>query len=114
MKISFVIPAYNEESYIDDCIDSIERNAYGHFHEILVVDNGSTDRTASIAKSRPKVRVVFEPNRGITHARQRGMESASGDILAYIDADTRITKEWIGVVKNSFNEYSDTICLSGA
>ena len=113
MRLSLIIPAYNEEQYIGECINSALRNAHGRFHEIIVVDNASTDRTLEAVRSRPGIRIVYEPCKGITHARQRGFEKATGDVLAYIDADTRIPPNWIRIVETTFNHSSDVVCLSG-
>lgn len=113
MKISFIVPAYNEEAYIGECLDSIIHHVAGRYHEIIVVDNGSTDRTSEIARSRDEVRVVYERRRGITYARQRGLEVATGDVLAYVDADTRLPPTWINIAENVFEQKRDLICLSG-
>jgi glycosyltransferase involved in cell wall biosynthesis len=113
VKLSFVIPAYNEEAYLGGCLDSIQRYASGRYHEIIVVDNASTDRTSAIALSFPGVRVVYEPLQGISYARQRGLEEATGDLLAYVDADTRLPPTWMGVVEKSFEQNRDLVCLSG-
>jgi glycosyltransferase involved in cell wall biosynthesis len=113
MNLSFVIPAYNEAMYIGECLDSVLHYAAGRHHEIIVIDNGSTDRTSDIAKSRPGVRVVYEGSRGITHARQRGLQEATGELIAYIDADTRISPSWLNIAEQSFHDDSKLICLSG-
>jgi glycosyltransferase involved in cell wall biosynthesis len=113
MKLSFVIPAYNEAEYIGECLDSILHYAAGRYLEIIVVDNGSVDKTSEVAKLRPGVRVVREENRGITHARQRGLEEARGDLIAYIDADTRLTPFWLDIAEQTFKEKDDVVSLSG-
>jgi glycosyltransferase involved in cell wall biosynthesis len=113
MKLSFIIPAFNEELYIGECLDCILKYAKKRYHEIIVVDNGSIDRTSEIAQSRPGVRVVHEARRGITQARQRGLEEATGDLLAYLDADTRIPPSWLDIAEQTFKEDDDIACLSG-
>lgn len=112
MKLSFVVPAYNEEKYIGSCLSSITNSA-PDVYEIVVVNNASTDKTAEVAKAFPKVRVVLEPTKGLTYARQRGFMEAKGDILAYIDADTRISPKWYKEVKEKFAKESGLVCLSG-
>ena len=92
-KISLIIPAHNEEKYIADCLEHVIKNSNGKFFEIIVVNNVSSDKTEEIALKFPGVRVVHEHNKGLTHARQRGYIEAKGDILAYIDADTRMPKK---------------------
>ena len=95
MNISVVVPAYNEEQYIAACLSSILNQKNEALHEIIVVDNASTDATAQIAASYPGVRVVLEQNKGLPYARQRGLEEAVGDIVAYIDADTKVRPGWL-------------------
>ncbi len=102
-KISFVIPAYNEEKYIGDCLKHImELKNDPWMHEVIVVDNASTDATASIARSFPGVTVVEEKRKGIAAARLKGLEVATGDLYASIDADCRITPTWLSEVKKQF------------
>lgn len=113
MRISLIIPAYNEEAYLGACLDSVLRNAPGKFFEIIVVNNASTDRTREVALSRAGVRVVDEPEKGLTKARQRGLLEAKGDLLAYIDADTVLPPGWVEKVKRVFAERKDAVCLSG-
>ena len=86
--ISLIIPAYNEEAYLGACLDAVMANVAGKALEIIVIDNNSTDGTRAVAERYPAVTYVFEPEKGITRARQRGFLTARGDILAYVDADT--------------------------
>ena len=113
MKISLVIPAYNEEAYLGGCLDSVLENAGGRLHEIVVVDNASTDRTAAVAASRPGVRVVHEPQRGSSAARHRGYLEATGDYIAFLDADTRMPPGWLDFVEEAFTAHPDAVSLSG-
>lgn len=113
MKLSFIIPAYNEELYIGECLDSILKNAAGYFYEIIVVDNHSTDGTSEVASSRAGIRVVYESKQGITFARQRGLIEATGDVLAFVDADTRLPSIWIKTVLLAFELDAKLVCLSG-
>ena len=114
MKISLIIPAYNEEKEIKACLEAALKHAPENLLEIIVVDNASTDRTSVIAKriSR-KVKVVKEPHKGLTWARQRGYLEAKGDILAYIDADTRMPEKWFKILNREFMKSPAIICLSG-
>ncbi|MGH7174812.1 MAG: glycosyltransferase family 2 protein, partial [Minisyncoccia bacterium] len=112
-KITLIISAYNEEKYIGECLDYVLRNSRGQFLEILVIDNASTDRTAEIAGQRPGVRVVREDTRGVTRARQRGYREARGEILAFIDADTRHPEGWYEKIVEEFSNDSELACLSG-
>lgn len=92
--ISFVVPAYNEADLIEACIHSIQVAAYHIESEIIVVDNGSTDNTALLA-AQAGARVILEPVKGITKARQAGFQAAKYDVVAFIDADSELPKDWV-------------------
>ncbi len=112
MKVSLVIPAHNEEKYINICLESIVKNG-SELHEIIVVNNVSTDRTVEIADGFNRVKVVTEPKKGANKARQRGVQESSGDIIAFIDADTRMPENWVKKVITSFQKDEKLVCLSG-
>lgn len=88
MKFSVIIPAYNAERYIGKAIESCLSQTYPP-HEIIVVDDSSTDHTAKIAESFPSpVRVLrLAENSGVSVARNRGVAASTGDWLAFLDAD---------------------------
>ena len=115
--ISLVIPAYNEEKYLGACLEHAIKNSRGMLHEIIVVDNASTDRTPEIARSFPGVTLVQESSKGLTKARECGYKNSTGDILAYIDADTQMGEQWIDVLISEFNHAQTSgknlACLSG-
>lgn len=112
MKISLIIPAYNEESCIGACLESVLKNGAG-LHEIIVVNNASSDNTETIAKSYPGVRVVTEHNKGVMKARQRGFVESRGDIVAFIDADTAMPEGWTEKILNRYNKDPRLVCISG-
>lgn len=111
--ISLIIPAYNEEGYLPACLEAVMGNVAGGALEVIVVDNNSTDGTKKVVELYPGVTYVFEPRKGITRARQRGFLAASGDILAYVDADTHPPAGWIHQIREQFGARSDLACLSG-
>jgi len=84
-EISVVIPAYNAEKYLEETIRSVQCQTFRNF-EIIVVDDGSTDRTAEIAEA-GGARCIRQQNCGVSHARNRGVEEASGRYVAFLDAD---------------------------
>jgi glycosyltransferase involved in cell wall biosynthesis len=114
MKLSFVVPAYNEEAIIARCLESIQEElASGTYDtEIVVVNNASTDRTKEIALSFPNVRVVDEPIKGLVAARAAGFKATHGEIVANIDADVMLPSGW---VKKVFTEFLNerVVALSG-
>lgn len=115
MKISFVIPAYNEESVIAKCLASVEAEIKGIENEceIIVVNNNCTDKTKAIAQTFTGVKVVDEVRKGLTFARQAGFLSSTGDLIANIDADTILPKGWLKEVFKEFDKDSKMVALSG-
>ncbi len=115
MKLSFVIPAYNEEDLIGKCLDSILRQAANRSDdiEIIVVNNASTDRTREITSLFPGVIVIDEPKKGLVSARRAGFLASSGDLIANVDADTMLTPGWIDKVLKEFSENQNLVALSG-
>ncbi|HEX5182131.1 MAG TPA: glycosyltransferase [Allosphingosinicella sp.] len=111
--ISLIVPAYNEELYLPACLDAIMRNVAGKAVEIIVVDNDSTDGTRAVVERYPAVTYVFEPRKGITRARQRGVIASTGEILAYADADTLPPEGWIEQISARFGADEGIACLSG-
>ncbi len=114
-KISLLICAYNEEKYIGNCLNFVIKNSDNLFYEIIVVDNASTDKTAAIVANFKKhnIKLVTEKEKGLTKARQRAFLEAQGDILAFIDADTQMSKGWVKQIINEYKKNLNLVCLSG-
>jgi len=115
MKLSIVIPAYNEEAFIGDCIKSIlaEINGKNYDIEMIAVNNASTDGTRDIIASFPQVKLVDEPNKGLVKARRAGYLVSRGELVANIDADTRMIPGWIDKVFREFSKNKKLVALSG-
>lgn len=115
MKISFVIPAYNEEAVIGQCLDSVRKEIArsGRVAEIIVANNNSTDHTKEIAASRLDVHVVDETRKGTNWARQAGFLASSGDLIANIDADSQLPAGWLDIVYAAFEKNEKLVGLSG-
>jgi cellulose synthase/poly-beta-1,6-N-acetylglucosamine synthase-like glycosyltransferase len=115
MKLSFVIPAYNEENVIKKCLFSIFKELEGKDYdvEVIVVNNNSTDRTKKIAESFKDVKVVDEMQKGIVFARKAGFVASSGDLVANVDADTMLPKGWVKTVFREFEKDDKLVALSG-
>lgn len=110
MKISIVIPAYNEEKYLSRTLESIASQTRTP-DEVIVVDNNSTDKTVTIAK-KYGVKVVTEPKQGNVFALKKAMDSATGDIIATTDADTILPLSWVASIEELFEE-KDVVCATG-
>jgi len=115
MRISFVIPAYNEERRLPRCLDSIRRelDRTPCDAEVVVVNNASTDHTGDIARTYPWVRVVDEPQKGIVRARHAGLIVSTGELIANIDADTMLPEGWLAKVLHEFSKDKNLAALSG-
>lgn len=101
MKISVIIPIFNEEKYIEKCLQSIFSQEEKP-EEIILVDNNCTDKTIEIAKRFKEVILLKEKQQGIVFARNKGFNFAHGDILARCDADSILPTDWIKRIKNNF------------
>ncbi len=115
MKLSFVIPAYIEEKYIGDCLEAIinQKDVAGCEIEIIAVNNASNDGTADVVARYPDVKLVNEPKKGIVHARKAGYLAATGDLIANVDSDSRLTPNWINKVVDAFSEDEGLVAFSG-
>lgn len=117
MKISFSIPAYNEETRIARCLESVQkeiaRARYEKDAEVIVVNNASTDRTKEIASKFPGVRVVDETRKGLTWARQAGFVASTGELVANVDSDTMLPPGWLDTVMREFERDPNLVALSG-
>ncbi len=103
MKVSVVIPVYNEEKYIKNCLDSLI-NQEERPDEIIVVDNNCTDETISIVRKFNDISVIREKNQGMIPSRNTGYNFASGEIIARCDADSLLPSNWIKRIKKDFED----------
>jgi cellulose synthase/poly-beta-1,6-N-acetylglucosamine synthase-like glycosyltransferase len=94
---SVVVPVHNGQATIADCLHSLRQLRYpSDAYEIVVVENASTDRTPAILERYvPHVRVVHEPSRGRSQARNAGVRHARGDVVAFTDADCTLHPDWL-------------------
>src|ERR1700679_3470981 len=116
MRLSFVVPAYNEEAYLPACLESIceqIRTLPAGTCEIIVVNNASTDGTREVALRYPGVTVVDEMRKGLTFARQAGFAASTGNLIANVDSDSRLTPGWVATVLKTFEEEPELAALSG-
>jgi GT2 family glycosyltransferase len=91
--LSVIICAHNQESTLDECLRHTCALDYPDL-EVLVVDDGSTDRTATIAHRYPRARLLSIPHGGLSVARNHGLAASRGDVVAYLDADAYPSREW--------------------
>jgi O-antigen biosynthesis protein len=108
--LSIVICAYNADRYIDECLTHTCALDYPDL-DIVVVDDGSTDRTAEIVAQHPRARLVTVPHAGLSVARNAGIDAARHDLIAYLDADAYPSPEWPYYLALGFN--SNTVGAAG-
>jgi len=105
--ISVIIPAFNAEKNIKKCLNSLEHQTLSRDkYELLVVDDGSTDRTGELVKKYPEVKYYNKTNAGPASARNFGAQKAAGDILLFIDADCEAANDWIDKMMMPFSDSS--------
>ena len=104
IEVSFVIPTLNEEEYLPQCLDAVRRQTVnGKRYEIIVVDNGSTDKTVQIAKEYG-ARIFSAPGKTVAALRNVGARDAKGGYVAYVDADCVIDRHWL---ENALKHFPD-------
>jgi GT2 family glycosyltransferase len=100
-KVSVVVCAYNAADTLDECLASLAQVAYPDF-EVIVVNDGSRDRTGDIARQHTFCRVLDVEHGGLSRARNAGLAAATGDIVAYTDADVRVDPHWLTYLVTPF------------
>lgn len=105
--VSVIIPVYNKEQYLERCLDSVLSQTFRDL-EVLLIDDGSTDQSASIcesyARKDPRVRVIRRENGGASAARNTGIEEAQGEYIGFVDADDWIEAEMYAMLVHCFEE----------
>ncbi|OPX66044.1 MAG: Glycosyltransferase AglE [Methanoregulaceae archaeon PtaB.Bin056] len=113
MKISVVIPSFNESANIVSCLESLNRQTIPRQdYEIIVVDGGSSDSTRDLAESLADL-VFIQTSRKVGGARNDGAMRAQGPILATTDADCIIPRNWLEVILDDFGRHPDAVQLYG-
>lgn len=116
MMISVIVPVYNVEDYIEDCLLSIQRQTY-HNIEVILVDDGSSDRSGAIcdswAKKDPRFRVIHKTNGGLSDARNTGLGEAAGDLVAFVDSDDVIHPDMLRILYEGMTRTGCGICCCG-
>ncbi len=113
MKFSILVPVYNVEKYLEQCVESLLNQTYKGEYEIILVDDGSTDSSGIICdkfkKSNPdKIRVVHKKNGGHTSARLEAIKNATGDYSLFCDSDDFVENTLLETVENVLNKNPDT------
>jgi glycosyltransferase involved in cell wall biosynthesis len=110
--ISVIVPAYNGEKYLAWALDSIFAQDYRPI-EAVVVDDGSTDATASIARSYPDVRYVYQAHKGLPVARNTGLANCTGELICFLDADDYWPPNKLQIQSAHLAEHPELGCVIG-
>ena len=111
-RFSVVVPAHNEAAVLGRTLHSLQAQDFAGWVEVVVVDNGSTDGTADLARA-AGVRVVEEPRLGVCAARQRGTDVARGQIVVSTDADTVHPSDWLSRIDAAFRDDPRLVAVAG-
>lgn len=118
--VSIIVPCYNLEQYILDCLKSIAKLNYQPL-EIIVVDDGSTDNSVSLVSTFIKknnwggqsYRLIQQKNGGASSARNTGLQCATGEYIAFVDGDDTVDVDYITKMVDSIEQSNADLCLSG-
>ena len=114
-KFSIIIPAYNVEKYIKETIQSVLNQTYDNY-EIIVINDGSTDKTEEVIKSikDKRIKLVNQNNKGVSAARNNGIKHATGDYIIFIDSDDYIEDFALEYVNEKINENKKNTTFVGS
>ena len=111
-KVSIIVPIYNAEKYLNICIDSLINQDYKNI-EIILIDDGSTDRSANICdeylKKDNRIKVIHNSNKGVSATRNEGIKVAIGEWITFVDADDWVEKNYISSMYNVVDDDTDMI-----
>ncbi len=115
IDLSIIIPIYNSEKYLKECIDSILNNKTKYNYEILVINDGSTDSSLKILKEYKdkRIKIINQKNGGAAKARNNGLDNAVGKYISFIDSDDFIKENYIETLMNEAISYDADIVKCG-
>lgn len=116
VKISVIIPIYNAESFLNECLASIQNQTFSDY-EVWLIDDGSTDNSGTIcdkfAAPNKQFHVIHKKNGGVSSARNAGLEKANGEWICFIDADDTVEKEYLSTLYQFANMQKDILIIQG-
>jgi len=113
-SVSVIIPAYNQGHYLEGCVQSVLNQSYQDF-EVIIVDDGSTDRTKEIGTSFSDSRVhyIYQSNKGLSGARNTGIKKARGKYITYLDSDDQFLPKKLEVLVDKLENEPDLGLVAG-
>ena len=116
MKFSILIPVYNVEKYIDECMQSVLQQTYQNF-EVIIIDDGSTDSSGDIcdryAQQDQRLNVFHIKNNGLMHARRYALQYAVGDYIVFLDSDDYLELNALEILKETIEKYNCDCAIYG-
>ena len=114
-KVTVIVPAYNLQDYLGDCLKSIVNQTYLNL-EVIVIDDGSTDNTAQIGlqfdHQDSRIKVISQKHQGVASARNNGLQNATGEFITFVDGDDFIESAYIANLVTQLREYHSEIASS--
>jgi glycosyltransferase involved in cell wall biosynthesis len=112
--VSVIIPAYNQSVYINESVQSVLGQTYQDF-ELIVVDDGSTDETPQILAriQDPRIRIVRQPNSGLSAARNTGLRESSAPLVTFLDSDDYFLPDKLSILTTFLNDHPEVGLVSG-
>ncbi len=112
LSISIIVPFYNAEKYIKDCVESLLSQKYlASDYEIIFVDNNSTDSSVDIVKRYPRIKLISESKQGSYAARNTGIKRAKGQIVAFTDPDCIVSSDWLTEIEKAMSSPAVSVVL---
>ena len=111
-RVSVVIPCYNQAHFLSESIHSVLAQTHLAW-QIIVVDDGSTDNTATVAERFPEVRCIRQRNQGLSAARNAGLRASTGDFLVFLDADDRLLPHALATGLQHFAGHPECVFVAG-
>lgn len=110
--ISVIVPVYNTEKFLCNCIESVQKQSYTNY-ELVLIDDGSTDHSSQIcdeyASIDPKIRVIHKNNSGVSDARNKGLDICKGQYLMFLDSDDCIKENCLKILFENIQKYNADI-----
>jgi len=110
-KVSVVVPVYNAEDYLDECLNSVEKQTHPPF-EVVAINDGSTDRSEEIARQHGCRIISFEKNNGIGFARHVGAKESKGNYVAFLSADDAYSNRFLELMLHFASSFPNHIVFS--
>ena len=115
-KVSFIVPVYNAEKYLERCINSLKNQSLESI-EIILVDDSSTDSSLEICKKfateDSRIKVIHKVNEGAGYARNAALEAVSGEYIGFADSDDYVEKDMFETLYNKAVQYNSDLVMSG-